>query len=80
MAETKEPIALPPLDQRQNDKAMESLRAGQASRRVQHENGERLAEGPVVRQLVTGPDDKTHGADGGGLASEDIRKRSYVPH
>lgn len=41
MASTQESVALPSVDQRQDDKAVESVRARQMRRRLQHKGGQR---------------------------------------
>lgn len=80
MAEAQESVALPPVDQRQDDKTMEGLRARQVRRRLQHKRGEWT--NPWARRHHVAPRaiNQADGSNGRSNAPQSLRQRSHLSH
>lgn len=80
MAQTQESIALPAVNKRQNNKAVEGVGARQVRRGIQHKGGERPDSRGGGSDIAARAINQADGPDGGGDTAPCLRQRSHLSH
>lgn len=80
VAQAQESVALPSVDQRQDDKALEGVRARQVRRGLQHQGGERADSRARLHHIPPRAINQADGSDGRGDTATSLCQRSHLSH